>query len=115
MALTATSILATSVSSGTPNGTAIYTSSGNNAITSIIACNNSGSDITISLYAVPNGKSAYVNPECTIVKNLVLPAGETLSLDQEKLVLGNNDVLAATASVAYTGTGVGVVVSTLAV
>jgi len=115
MALTATSIVDTAVSGGSPNGTAIYTSSGNNAITSIIACNNSVSDITISLYAVPNGKSAYVNPECTIVSNLVLPAGETLSLDQEKLVLGNNDVLCAIASVAYTGTGVGIVVSTLAV
>ena len=115
MALTATSIVETSVSSGTPNGTAIYTSVGNNAITSIIACNNSGSDISITLYAVPDGKSAYVNPECTIVKNLTLPAGETLSLDQEKLVLADNDVLCAIASVAYTGTGVGVVVSSLAV
>jgi hypothetical protein len=115
MALTATGITETAVSGGTPNGTTIYTSSGNNAITSIIACNNSGSSINLSLYAVPNGKSAYVNPECTIVSNLTLPAGETLSLDQEKLVLGNNDVLCGIASVAYTGTGVSVVISTLPV
>ena len=115
MALTATSITATTVSSGNPNGTAVYTSSGNNAITSMIACNNSGSAITISVYAVPSGKSAYVNPETTIISNLSLPAGETLSLDQEKLVLGNNDVIAATASVAYTGTGVGMIISTLPV
>jgi hypothetical protein len=115
MALTATGITETAVSSGTPNGTAIYTSSGNNAITSIIACNNSGSDITITLYAIPNTKNAYNNPECTIVSNLVLPAGETLSLDQEKLVLGNNDVIGAIASTAYTGTGVSIVISTLPV
>jgi hypothetical protein len=115
MAITATSITATAVSSGTPNGTAVYTSNGNNAITSMIACNNSGSSITISVYAVPNGKNAYNNPETTIISNLVLPAGETLSLDQEKLVLGNNDIIAATASVTYTGTGVGVIISTLPV
>jgi hypothetical protein len=67
------------------------------------------------MYAVPNGKNAYNNPECTIVSAMTLPAGETLSLDQEKLVLGNNDVLCATASVAYSGTGISVVVSTLPV
>jgi hypothetical protein len=115
MALTATQVTATEVSSGVPNGTAVYTSSGNNAITSIIACNNSGSSIDLTVYAIPNGKNAYNNPECTIVRELTLPAGETLSLDQEKLVLGNNDVIGAIASVAYSGTGIGIVVSTLAV
>jgi hypothetical protein len=115
MALTATGITATAVSSGTPNGTAIYTSSGNNAITTMMACNNSGSAVTLTLYAVPNGKSAYVNPECTIVSQLSIPAGDTVSFDQEKMVLGNNDVISAIASVAYTGTGISVVISTLPV
>lgn len=115
MALTAIAITETAVSGGTPNGSVVYTSSGNNAITSIIACNNSGSSVSINLYAVPSGKTAYVNPECTIVSNLTLPAGETLSLDQEKLVLGNGDLICATASVAYTGTGVSIVISTLSV
>jgi hypothetical protein len=115
MALTATQVTATAVSGGTPNGTAVYTSSGNNAITSIIACNNSGTSINLTLYAVPNGKTAYNNPECTIVSGLTLPAGETLSLDQEKLVLGNNDVLSAIASFAYSGTGISIVVSSLPV
>jgi hypothetical protein len=115
MALTAVPITATEVSSGTPNGTTIYTSSGSNAITTMIACNNSDSAITLTLYAVPNTKSAYVNPECTIVSALSIPSGETVSFDQEKLVLGNNDVICAIASSAYSGTGVSVVLSTLAV
>jgi len=115
MALTAIPITATAVSSGTPNGTTIYTSSGNNAITTMIACNNSGSSINLTLYAVPNTKSAYVNPECTIVSALAIPAGETVSFDQEKFVLGNNDVICGIASSAYSGTGVSVVLSTLAV
>lgn len=115
MALTATQVTETALSGSVLNGTAVYTSSGSNAITSIIACNNSGSDINLTLYAIPNGKNAYNNPECTIVRELTLPAGETLSLDQEKLVLGNNDVLGAIASVSYSGTGIGIVVSSLPV
>lgn len=109
-------ILATGVTGTNPSSpTALFTSSGNNAITSIIACNNSGSTITLSLYAVPSGKNAYNNPETTIVSNLEIPAGETVSFDQEKLVFGNGDQLDAVASVAYSGTGVSVVVSTLPV
>jgi hypothetical protein len=115
MALTATAITVTALSGGALNGTAIYTSSGNNAITSMIACNNSTGAINLSLYAVPNGKNAYNNPECTIVSALSIPAGETVSFDQEKLVLGNNDVICAIASSTYSGTGVSVVVSTLPV
>lgn len=115
MALTAVGITANAVSGGTPNGTALYTSVGDNAITSMIACNNSGVDITITMYAIPNGKNAYNNPECTIVRDLTIPAGETVSFDQEKLVLGDNDVIGAIASVSYSGTGVSVVTSTLPV
>ena len=115
MALTATQVSATALSGSVLNGTAVYTSSGDNAITSIIACNNSGSNIDLSLYAIPSGKNAYNNPECTIVSSLTLPAGETLSLDQEKLVLGNNDVLGAIASITYSGTGISIVVSSLPV
>lgn len=115
MALTAIGITATGVSGVDLNGTTIYTSNGNNAITSIIACNNSSSNIDLTLYAVPNGKNAYNNPECTIVSTLTVPPHETVSFDQEKLVFGNNDVLCGIASVAYTGTGLSVVVSTLPV
>ena len=116
MALTTIGITATEVSSGTQNGTVLYSSTGgSNAITSVIACNNSIADISITLYAVPSGKTAFVNPECTFVSGLLIPAGDTVSFDQEKLVLGNGDKLCGIATTGYTGTGVSVVVSTLAV
>ena len=115
MAITTTGITATAVSSGTQNGTVLYSSTGSNAITSVIACNNSIADISITLYAVPSGKTAFVNPECTFVSGLLIPAGDTVSFDQEKLVLGNGDKLCGIATTGYTGTGVSVVVSTLAV
>ena len=115
MAITTVGIIETAVSSGTPNGTVIYSSSGNNAITTVVACNNSVSDISITLYAVPSGKNAYNNPECTFVSNLTIPAGDTVSFDQEKMVLGDNDKLCGVASSGYSGTGVSVLVSTLVV
>lgn len=115
MALSATQITSTGVSSGTPNGTVIYTSSGANAITTIIACNNSSGPIELTLYAVPSGKNAYNYPECTIVSALSIPAHETVSFDQEKMVLANGDLISAFASSSYSGTGVSIVISTLAV
>lgn len=86
---------------------AVYTSSGNNAITTVIICNtasfnpsNPDAGLTyLYLYAVPSGQ--FVNPGDTppanslIVNGLPVPAGETVSLDQEKLVLSDGDMLVA--------------------
>ena len=103
--------------SGSQDGAYIYgPSSGSNAITSLMLCNNSLSDITVSLYAVQSGYDPYNQPETTIVSKLVVPSGETVSFDQEKLVLGAGDSLQATASVVWSaGLGVSATVSTLPV
>jgi len=47
-----------------------------------------------------------------IVNALPVPPGETVSLDQEKLVLSNNDTIVAVASV---GATVSILISTLSV
>ena len=112
MALTSTLI-------GNTN-TVVYTStvSGSqtgNAITSIIICNyTSGTTATVTLYAVPNNAGAIGTPGNvnTIVYQLSVPAGETVSLDQEKLVLSGNDTIVAVASVSSVLT---ISISTLAV
>ena len=101
MAITNTAILATN--------TTIYSSSGNNAITTVIICNTGGSDRTLTLHAVPNGGSA--SSTNMIVNTLTVPAGETVSFDQEKMVLSNGDSLIAVAS----NTGLSATVSTLPV
>jgi hypothetical protein len=88
----------TSITSG---NTTIYTSSGNNAITTVIFCNTSTyvpatPVLNLSLlyvYAVPSGGS--VGSSTMIINGLPVPAGETVSLDQEKLVLANGDILVA--------------------
>jgi hypothetical protein len=86
------------------NGT-LYTStvSGTqlgNAITAIMICNTTGSSANLTLYAVPSGSSA-VNATM-IVNALPIPGGETVSLDQEKLVLGSNDTIQGFSSAATT-------------
>lgn len=90
--------------------TSIYTSSGNNAITSIIVCNLNASTANLTLYAVPNGSS--IGASTTMISALSIPSGETLSLDQEKLVLANGDAIYAISSLANALT---IIVSTLPV
>lgn len=93
MAITNTAI-------GTVN-TEIYTSSGTNAITTVIVCNKEVFDplnpltglTYLYLYAVPSG-SATTDTQL-IVNKLPIPAGETVTFDQEKMVLGNGDKLVA--------------------
>lgn len=81
--------------------TTIYTSSGNNAITTIIVCNTSAFNPSspaantslLYMYAVPSGGTAGLAN--IIVNGLPVPAGETVSFDQEKMVLANGDFIVA--------------------
>lgn len=97
--------------------TSVYTSTGDNAITTIIVCNTnvtpSTGDRTLTLYAVENNAGAVGTPSTgnMIVQTLTIPAGDTISFDQEKMVLTNNDAIFAYAS----GTGLTATVSTLPV
>lgn len=88
--------------------TTVYTSTitgsqTGNAITSMIICNyTGGTTTTVTLYAVPNSAGAVGTPSNTnmIVYQLSVPPGETVSLDQEKLVLSANDTIVAVAGAA---------------
>jgi hypothetical protein len=66
-----------------------------NAITCMIICNTSGSSVNLTLYAVPNsgGSVGTAGTGNMIINALPIPAGETVSLDQEKLVLSGNDTI----------------------
>jgi hypothetical protein len=67
------------------------------AETCMIFCNTSASDVTLNLYTVPTGLS--VAAQTQVIKDLLIPAGETFSFDSEKLVLGTGDRVRAVASV----------------
>ena len=102
----------------TSSNTTIFTSSGNNAITTMIFCNTSAyvsatpalNQSLLYVYAVPNGGS--IGTGTLIINGLPIPAGETVSMDQEKLVLGVGDSVQATASYAWNG-GVGNITATV--
>jgi hypothetical protein len=74
-----------------------------NAITTIIVCNTgspsltdetvNSSTLTLNL-VVSGGVSSAVN---TIVKNLIVPAGETIFFSDEKIILSPGDQIRATA------------------
>ena len=86
-----------------------------NAITSMMICNTTvGTNATITVYAVPNsaGSVGSAGVANMIINALPVPAGETVSLDQEKLVLSNNDQIIAVSSQASTLT---FIISTLPV
>ncbi len=83
--------------------TTVYTSSGNNAVTCIAVCNTGTISLTdetsqsvdINIYIVsPSGGGDNVNTtgsNSLIVKQLTVPAGETIFFNDEKFVLANND------------------------
>lgn len=83
--------------------------SGARAITTVIVCNTTASDKTVTLYAVPSGGSS--GDSTMIVNTLIVPAGDTVSFDQEKMVLGTGDELKAICS----ASGLTATVSTLVV
>ncbi len=66
------------------------------AVTCMIFCNTSASDVTLNLYAIPTGLS--VAAQTQIIKDLLIPAGETFSFDSEKIVLGTGDRIRAVSS-----------------
>jgi hypothetical protein len=84
----------------------IYTSTGSNAITTIIICNTGTPDLgdetvnsaVLTLNLVANGQGS--NAANTIIKNLIVPAGETVFLSEERVVLDNGDSVRATADTA---------------
>lgn len=98
MALTCTSINAAN--------TVLYTSSGNTAITTLIVSNvNPYTAATptigqsnLNLFIVPGGGTP--NFSNLIVSALPLPAGETFTFDNEKIIMSNGDTLVATSSAA---------------
>ena len=106
MAIYNTAITATSAGSSDK----LESGLGVRAITTIIVCNTTNTDKTLTLYAVPTpGTTA--SSSNMIVNELNVPAGDTVSFDQEKMVLGASDQVRAICS----ASGLTATVSTLLV
>lgn len=107
----------------TTTATAMASGTGTRAVTTIIVCNkavynpsNPTAGLTnLYLYAVPAADvSGGVLDKHLIVNGLPVPAGETVSLDQEKLVLETSDAIFAKSETGESENLV-ITVSTLAV
>lgn len=82
----------------TATGTIIFLASNEQAITTVLFCNNSSStDASVDVYAVPNG--GVTGTGTMILNSLSLPARETFVFDSEKLILSNGDRLVAASNV----------------
>jgi hypothetical protein len=88
------------------SSTVVYTSSGSNAVTCIAICNvgtisltdETSQSVDVNIYVVsPTGggdNTAKDTNSSLIVKQLTIPAGETIFFNDEKFVLANNDYIA---------------------
>lgn len=87
----------------TTGDTVLYTSGGVNAITLIIVCNTGAPDLLdetvnqtyVQLNLVKNGQ--LTSDSNVIVKNLLIPPGETVFFSEERIVLDNGDSVRASA------------------
>jgi hypothetical protein len=88
----------------TTGDTALYTSSGVNAVTLIVVCNTGTpnpadetiNSCTLQLNLVKSGVLA--SDANAIVKNLLIPAGETVFFSEERIVLDTGDTISGAAS-----------------
>ena len=87
----------------------IYASSGNTVMSVTYLCNYSASPVQVNVFVVSNGGTA--SNANKIYSNVNIVAGDTLVIETEKIIFGNNDSLRAnasadnaiTATVSYTG------------
>lgn len=80
----------------TTSASAIYTSGGNSAVTTMYLCNYSGTDRTVTIYLVPPAGTA--GNSNIIYKDVTIVAGDTYIIDTERLVLANGESVQALAS-----------------
>jgi hypothetical protein len=76
--------------------TAVYTSSGSSAITTMYLMNDDASAVTVQVHIVKSGDTAASTNK--IKKDLIIAAADTYILDTERLILENGDSLQVSAS-----------------
>lgn len=100
------------------SNTPLASGSGERAITTIIVCNTTAGELPLTIYALGKdgtGTQSTAGADSTIINRLIVPAGDTVSFDQEKMVLTSTDSLVAVSSGAGAGAGLTATVSTLPV
>lgn len=78
------------------DGISVYTSSGNTAITTIFVTNVSASSVNVTLHLYSSGGTA--SDTTAIWKDIAVTGKDTFSMNNERIIMGNGDVLAGTSS-----------------
>ena len=76
--------------------TQIFLAVGQQAVTTMVFCNVTTVTSVINLFAVPYGSNP--GPATQMLNDVVVPPGETFSMDSERFVLEDNDALYADAT-----------------
>lgn len=81
------------------NPTTVFSSVGENGITTLMICNHTTStDAVVDVWVIPSGGSRGNSNQ--ILKSLTISASDTFVMDMEKLVLSDGDQVVAKSSVA---------------
>lgn len=78
------------------DGITVYTSSGNTAITTIFVTNVTTSATTVTLHLYSSGGTA--SDTTAIWKDISVAGKDTFSMNNERIIMGNGDVLAGTST-----------------
>ena len=78
--------------------TAVYTSAGNSAVTTMYLCNKTATATTINLFVVCSGFEA--NGVNIVYSNLSIAGNDTYVIESERILFNNGDLIAANASAA---------------
>ena len=77
---------------------AIYTSTGNTAITTAYLCNRTATPVTVNVFVATSGTFASQATNM-IYSNLIVAGNDTYVMEAERLLLNNGDFIAANGSV----------------
>lgn len=77
--------------------TTLYTSSGTTTTTAVYLMNDHSGSVVVQVHIVPALGSASASNK--IIKDLTITAGDTYVLDTERLILGDDDTIQASADV----------------
>jgi hypothetical protein len=76
--------------------TAVYTSTGNSAVTTMYLCNKTATTATINVFVVCSGFQA--NGINIVYSNLSIAGNDTYIIESERILFNNGDLIAANAS-----------------
>lgn len=84
----------------TTAATTVFTSVGQQAITTMYICNTTGSDVAVNVYCINSSDSSGPSNDNKIYSALEITANDTYVISTERIMLDNNDMIDVESNVA---------------